>query len=726
MTENMDRDQVPNDLHPDTHSRDQLVEAAEAAGIKVSARATKADIFAAITLDLTASRDQLVEAAQAEGVDVRTRATKAEIFAAITEARNQNVAEAAGPGDTDSDTEEVPAVEDQPQVDLSHIPEDYEDEDEQTDAAPQWGDDGVAPGASVFEPGLTGSPQAASASSSNFRGLVDRIKSQARPSSRRSIDFRAMTDKVKARFSSINFRSWKTWLVIAIAIAIAIIVSLVITLVNNVSDDGASDDVVTPEVTVDPAFAGLCETDGNVDLTAMPVVGDSFNASEAADSDAATVQTRVVDGYFADSGLACSGQGVEFLRSGVDAERIDANRGLDTSDSAGRIAYYSEHPDEAAVLAEYLQDVMSDCAAEMVVLDDADIQEGLYALHFEDSSYSDLVWVKLPVETALSGVDSLEVLRCTIGLVEGSDGLTRSFMYSEDLSTFVSVETPHGDTVEYVPATVDETATAPVTPTTAPEAPEVETEDQDQAPETETPTVDEPQDESDTQDESTPEPTPEAPEAPVTPETQDTKTEGQPKDKPKTDDKPKDQPKADTKDESKDKGKTETPAEDAETTTDVKPETPAEDTSQTTTVQPETPAEDGAQAPAVPADAGDLGVIPGNGGCTGACGGPNEDGSSGGNGPGNGPANGGPGGCVGVCVGQGGDTGGGPGNGPGDGPGGGCTIDCDGPGGDEPEDVPEDEPELPQEEPEDVCEPPNTLDAFGNCKAPPEDGAVDL
>lgn len=706
MTDN-GRDQVPNDLHPETSSRSELLAAAEAVGAKVPARANRQVIFDAIVeaskpLE-SKNKTQLIAQARDMGIDIPSRASKGDIIGLI-EAKQS--ADQAPSQDTDGpeSTDEAPAA-----TVANHLPEDF-DEAGDINAEPQFLDDGQTPGSTVFndEPGLGGS---------RF-GMLNRIKASA---SQRSSDFGNLVANVKDKVkgvtngikSKVDFRDWKTWAVIGAVLAV--IAAMIIFLVVSAGDDSgrSDDDIVTPAVTVDDAFTGLCEADGNVDLTAMPTAGFQLSAGEASNDGAATVQSRVVDSYFADTNLGCSPQGIEFLRAGVDQERIDANRaGLDTRDSAGRIAYNGEHPDEAAVLAEYLQGVMSDCAAEMVVLSEADIQGGLYVLTFTDASYSDLIWVKLPAETALSGVDSIEVMRCTIGLVEGSDGLTRYFMYSEAFATFVSVETPFGNFMEYVPAAAEEAPeAAPMTVDDEPEAPEVEVQEQEQAAEEVAPEVDEPQDMPDTEVEQAEEA--EQTTAPEQPKADDAK------DKPKTGDETKEKPKkADTKDESK--AKAETPADDAKDTTDAKPDTPAEDEA-ATDGQPETPADDGAQAPAVPVDAGDQGIIPGGGGCTGACGGPNEDGTSGGQ-TGDGPGNGGPGGCVGVCVGQGGDTG--DGDGPGGTTPGGCNVDCN--GGDAEQET-EDEPEdVPEEEPEEECVAPNTLDAFGNCKAPPPDGAVDL
>ena len=653
-----------------------------------------------------------------------------------TDEADQATDESDDTDEADQAADESDGADEQPVVDLSHVPptghpEDFVDADEQPvnpDVQPEWSDEGVAPGSTVFV---------------------------APESPADSVDDSTATDHVsladKAAFRRVNFGSRRTRVIIIGLVALAALIAAMV-VISSSTDNGDSDDVVTPAVTVDEVFSGLCETEGEVDLTTMPVVGFSLDGLNTdGTDDAATVQSRVVDDYFVDTSLGCSSQGIEFLRTGVDQARIDADRlGLDTRDSAGRIAYNSDNPEEALVVAGYLNKVMSECAAEMVVLTEADIQDGLYVLTFTDGSYGDLIWVKMPVETALSGVSSIEVMSCTIGLVEGSDGLTRSFMYSEGLGTFVSVETPFGNTVEYVPAPVEETGAEPVTVTDEPEAPEANDTEAETA-EDEAETVEEPKDTSGEEAEQAeePAPTPDPEEIADDPPKADPPKADPPKadppkaDPPKADPPKADPPKADPP--KADPPKADPPKADEpeveepkaeESSDDTATETPAEDTEQTTEVKPDTPADDPpAEIPAGPVDAGDGGTIPstsGDGGCNGTCGGPNEDGSSGGTIPGDG----GGGGCVGVCVGQGGNDGsqGGcvsdcPGNG---GSQGGCNVDCN--GGDEPEDTPEPE-ETPEEDPEEVpeedpkddeCAAPNTLDAFGNCKAPPREGAVDL
>ncbi len=590
--------------------------------------------------------------------------------------------------------------------------EDSDDSDESDES-----DDGVAPGSTVFVD--TESP----ADSFDDSTAADHV---------------SLAGRIKAAVSRLNFGSRRTRVIIIGLVALAALIAAMV-VISSSTDDGDSNDVVTPAVTVDDVFSGLCETVGEVDLTTMPVAGFSLDGLNTdGTDDAATVQSRVVDDYFVDTSLGCSPQGIEFLRTGVDQARIDADRpGLDTRDSAGRIAYNSDNPAEALVVAEYLNKVMSECAAEMVVLSEADIQDGLYVLTFTDGSYGDLIWVKMPVETALSGVDSIEVMSCMIGLVEGSDGLTRSFMYSEGLGTFVSVETPFGNTVEYVPAPVEETGAEPVTVTDEPEAPEV-TSDQATAADDTATEVEEPVQTPDAEVEQAEEPatTPESEQTPVAdpPKADPPKADPPKADPPKADEPKADPPKADPP--KADPPKADPPKADPPKADPPKANEPVDTADETTEVKPDIPADDApAETPAGPVDAGDGGTIPstsGDGGCNGTCGGPNEDGSSGGTIPGDG----GGGGCVGICVGQGGNDGsqGGcvsdcPGNG---GSQGGCNVDCN--GGDEPEDIPEpedtpeeDPEEVPEEDPQDdECLPPNTFDAFGNCKAPPRAGAVDL
>ena len=198
---------------------------------------------------------------------------------------------------------------------------------------------------------------------------------------------------IKAALGRINLRSRRTWVIIIGVLAVlALIAASVVISLDRSNDDAV--DAADPAVTVDDVFSGLCETTGDVDLTIMPIAGFSLDGLNVnSDADAATTQSRVVDDYFVDTSLGCSPQGIEFLRAGVDQSRIDADRpGLDTRDSAGRIVYYGDHSEEALVVAEYLNKVMSECAAEMVVLSEADVQDGLFVLTFTNGSYEDLVW----------------------------------------------------------------------------------------------------------------------------------------------------------------------------------------------------------------------------------------------------------------------------------------------------------------------------------------------
>ena len=655
MTENEKMGgEVPQDLPPDTSD-------------------SKAELIALVEL----SKNELIEIAEAMEIRVRSRDTKVAIATLIVEARAEapvGLADDSNTDDTDQATDDADESDDSDEAPVGLADADEQDTD----------------------------PDQAEGQTEDFGDEQDSDEEASEPGA------------IKAALGRINLRSRRTWVIIIGVLAVLALIAASVVISLDRSND-RNVDAADPVVTVDDVFAGLCETTGDVDLTIMPIAGFSLDGLNAnSDADAATTQAGVVDDYFVDTALGCSPQGIEFLRTGVDQSRIDADRaGLDTRDSAGRIAYYSDHSEEALVVAQYLNKVMSESAAEMVVLTEADVQDGLFVLTFTDGSYEDLVWVKIPVETALSGVDSIEVMSATIGLVEGSDGLTRSFMYSEGLRTFVSVETPFGNTVEFVPAPVEDADVEPDPVTPAGEGSEVNDDPE--------PAVDEPKVDAPKVD------TPKADEPKVDTPKADTPTVDEPKvDTPKVD------TPVDTADTPADV-KPETPADNADQTTDVTPDTPVDNADQTTDVTPDTPVDDTPAAPVGPVETGDGGTIPstspGDGGCNGSCGGPNEDGSSGGTIPGDGG-----GGCVGVCVGQGG------GNGPGDGDNGGgpggCNVDCPGDGGDEPTEpaddpTPEDEPE-PEEEPEDdpededECLAPNTLDAFGNCKAPPPGGSVDL
>ena len=230
-------------------------------------------------------------------------------------------------------------------------------------------------------------------------------------------------------------RKWKVskaQKVIMAAIAIAALVAAILIGIN--ADDDGDTDGVEPVTTavVDDVFSDLCEV-GDVDMTAagLPTYGVDYiswsanglwTADEASDSDAATVQSAIVDHYFSSTGVGCTPAGLEYLRQ-IDPLRIDAGRvGLESIDAAGRIAFYGENPDEALVVARHIAEEMTDCQAELIMLSEADVQGGVYMLVFSDETFSDILWAQLPPQTALVDYNAgqpnsgLHVLHCTIGL----------------------------------------------------------------------------------------------------------------------------------------------------------------------------------------------------------------------------------------------------------------------------------------------------------------------